>query len=94
MEFSVEGVEVTQQDWEPPVSVFASAVVVQTRLRQEAAVNPSAHTCSTDAMWLLTSLWQCLINTNLARLTARRGEVRLQGSYLSDFVVVHEHTKA
>lgn len=48
MEFSVEGVEVTQQDCEPPVSVVASAVVVQTRLGQDAAVNPSAHTCSTD----------------------------------------------
>lgn len=48
MEFSVEGVEVTQQDWEPPVSVVASAVVVQTRLGQDAAVEPSAHTCSAD----------------------------------------------
>lgn len=48
MEFSAKGVEVTQQDWEPPVCVVASAVVVQTCLGQDAAVEPSAHTCSTD----------------------------------------------
>lgn len=44
MEFSAKGVGVTQQDWEPPVS----AVAVQTRLGQDVAVGPSAHTCSTD----------------------------------------------
>lgn len=49
LEFIAEGVEVTQQDWEPPVSVVGSAVVVQTRLGQDAAVEPSAHTCSTDS---------------------------------------------
>lgn len=48
MEFSAKGVEVTQQDWEPPVCVVASAVVVQTRLGQDAAVQPPVHTCSTD----------------------------------------------
>lgn len=74
MELRAEGVEVTQQDWKPPVYVVASAVAVQTRLGQDAAVKPSAHTCSADT-WLLASLWPRIVwLVALKRADMRIGE--------------------
>lgn len=47
MEFSAKGVEVSQQDSKLPVSVIASAVIVQTCLGQN-AFKLLPHTCHTD----------------------------------------------